>query len=194
MRADAEVVGGGRGQPPGGDDERGHRQRLRIDAEGDLHHGHVAADDDLVDLLLWDAGLLADLHGQLVHRLVGARLQELERVGIHHGGRDAGDHVGPERLLSVQHRAHSDWLPGAEVEQGGHHRGGSQVEGDRVALLGGVARLDVDQDVVADDRGDLEVAAPKRAAELAHRAQLDRQLEVVNRRKHALQVRHLVLE
>jgi len=59
---------------------------------------------------------------------------------------------------------------------------------------GGVARLDVDQEVVADDRGDLVVGRPQRAAEHAHRTRVDAQLVVVHGGQHPLEVGGLVFE
>ena len=67
-------------------------------------------------------------------------------------------------LLSIE--AHRDRRAGGEVEQRGDDGGGAEVEGDRVAAVGGVAGLDVDQGLVDDHRGHLEVglrAAPSAA-------------------------------
>ena len=88
------------------DDERRHRERLGIDAERELRHRHVAAERDLVDLAGVDARLRADLLGQLRERLLRALLERVERALVHHRRRDARDHVGAERLLAVEHRAH----------------------------------------------------------------------------------------
>ena len=91
----------------------------------------------------------------------------------------------------------SDWtgerLAGLEVEQRGHHRGGAEVEGERVAGARRVARLDVDHLLVDDDRGDLEARGAQDAAELAHDVQRDVGLEVVDGVEQALHVRALVL-
>ncbi len=92
------------GMRPRRDRERRHRQRLRIDPERDLDHRHVAGDDDLVDLGRIDAGFLADFVGELLQRLVRARLQQRQRLVVHHRRRDPRDHVGAERLLPVQDR------------------------------------------------------------------------------------------
>ena len=158
VHADAEVAGQRLGQLVRGDREGRHRERLGIDPEGEVHHRRVAADGDLVDLLGRDARLLAHLGGQRGHRLVRARAQRVERVGVHHRGRDARDDVAAEGLLGVEQRLDRERLAGLEVEQRGHHRGGAEVEGERVAGARRVARLDVDHLLVDDDRGDLEGA------------------------------------
>ena len=67
-------------------------------------------------------------------------------------------------LLSIERTASGRAVD--EVEQRRDHRGGAEVERDRVAALGRVARLDVDQPVVDDHRRDLPVrrrAASRRA-------------------------------
>ena len=60
---------------------------------------------------------------------------------------------------------------------------------------GGVARLDVDQHVVAHHRGDVEVRLAQHACRAcAAPARLDPRLEVVDRGEHALDVGALVLQ
>ena len=54
-------------------------ERLRIDAERELDHRHVAGDDDLVDLGRVGTGLRADLLGQLGERPVRLPAELLER-------------------------------------------------------------------------------------------------------------------
>jgi len=89
MDADAEVGRRDRREPAGGHDERRDGQWLRVDAERDLGHRHVAAQHHLVDVLGLDAGLGAHLAREQVERLRGPGLEHLERVGIHHRRRDA---------------------------------------------------------------------------------------------------------
>ena len=120
--------------------ERRHPERLGIDPEGEGGHRRVAGDRDLVDVRRIDTALDADLLRELVERLARERLQPAERLGIHHRGADPGDHVATERLLLVEPRGDGDGCAGAEVEQGRDDRGGAEVEGDRVAAVGGVAR------------------------------------------------------
>ena len=62
----------------------------------------------------------------------GGGLQPAERVGVHHRGADPGDHVAAEGLLLVEHRGDRDRGAGGDVEQGGDHGRGAEVEGDRV--------------------------------------------------------------
>src|SRR5256885_4897626 len=61
-------------------------------------------------------------------------------------------------------------------------------------MAGCVARLDVDEQVVDEDGGHLPVRPAQRAAELAHDAEWDAQLDVVHRGDQALEIRVLILE
>ena len=126
---------------------------------------------DLVHLGRIDTRLGADLPREQAEGLLGAGLQRIQRVGIHHRGRHPRDHVGAVGLLTVEHRAHRQRLAGAQVKQRRHHRGRAEVVGDGIAAVGGVAGLDVDQGVVHHHRGDLEVGAAKQRRELGDRAQ-----------------------
>ena len=76
---------------------------------------------------------------------------------VHHRRRDPGDDVGAERLLALRIERTAARLAGLEVEQRRHHGRGPEVERDRVARCRRVAGLDVDQEVVRDDGGDLPV-------------------------------------
>ena len=133
VHGDAEVGGLQRRRLVRGDDERRHGERLRVDAERELRHRHVAAQRDLVDLARVDAGLGAHLLGELRERLLRAGLQRVERALVHHRRADARDHVGAERLLAVEHRAHRGRRARLEVEQRRDHRGRAEVVGDREA-------------------------------------------------------------
>ena len=83
----------------------------------------------------------------------------------------------------------------SRVEQGGDHRGGAEVEGDRVAhVAGGVAGLDVDQVLVDDHRGHLEVGLPQHRRQPAQHVQVGLRLEVVDRVEQPGQVGALVGE
>jgi hypothetical protein len=138
-----------------------HPQRLGIDSKGELGHGGVAGHRYLVHLGGVDPGLGADLSSQLVEGLLGEHSQPVQRRLVHHGGADARDHVAAERLLLVERRAHRDGRAGGRVEQGRDHRGGAEIEGDRIPALGRVAWFDVDEYVVDYHRGHLEVAGSK---------------------------------
>ncbi len=100
----------------------------------------------------------------------------------------------PNGCWRVEHRAHRLRLPGLEVEQRRDDRRRAEVERERVPRRGRVARLDVDEQVVADDRGHLPVRLAQRRAEPACDVERHAQLEVVHRREHALEVGGLVLE
>ncbi len=189
----AEVGRGERRRVVRGDHERRHRERLGVDPERELRHRHVAAERDLVDLARVDARLGADLLGELRERLLRARLERVERALVHHRRADPGDHVGAERLLAVEHRADRGGRPGLEVEQRRDDRRRPEVEGDREAPRGRVARLDVDQLFVADHRGDVPVGAPEDAAERPQHRQPGVRREVLERVLQALEVRALVL-
>ena len=193
VHVDAEV-GGPRGRElVRRHGERRHRERLGIDPERDLHHRDVAAHRDLVDLARRHVGVGEDLGGQLGHRLVGAGLQRPEGLIVHHRRRDAGDHVGAEGLLAVEHRAHGRRLAALEIEQRRHHRRGPEIEGDGKAPGGRVPGLDIDQLVVDHDRGDVEVRAAQGAAQRSQRLDRRMGLEVVECVADALQVGALVL-
>ena len=60
------------------------------------------------------------------------RAQDAECVGIEHRRADARDHVGAERLLPVQDRAHRERLAGLEIEQRRDHSRRSEIERERV--------------------------------------------------------------
>ena len=148
---------GGRRELVRGDDERRHRQRLGVDPERELHHRDVAADRDLVDLA-GSTPASAKTSPASSESVSCARVaQRGKRLRVHHRGRDAGDHVGAVRLLAVEHRAHGRRLAALEVEQRRDDGRGAEVERDREPPVGRVARLEVDQLLVADDRGDVEV-------------------------------------
>ena len=178
----------------GHDHERRHRQRLGVDAERQLHHRHVPADGDLVDLLGGHLGLGQHLGGQLRHRLVRAVAQLSHRLGIHHRRRDPGDHVGAEGLLAVEHRTDRGRLAGVQVQQRRHHRRRAQIKRDREPPGRRVAGLQRDQLPVTDDRGHVEERCAQHPAELAQQLQRGVGLQVVQPGQHALEVRDLVLQ
>ncbi len=120
--------------------------------------------------------------------------QPPERVRVHHRRGDPRDHVGAERLLLVQHRAHRGRLARLEVEQVRDDGRRAEVEREREPARGRVARLDLDQLVVAEDGGHLPVGVAERPAEPAHELERGAQLEVVHRGEHAVEIRGLVLE
>ena len=88
--------------------ERRHPERLGVDAEHQRGHRGVARERHLVDVRRVDAGLRAHLLGELAQGGRGRLLQPAERVGVHHGGADPGDHVAAEGLLLVEHRRDRD--------------------------------------------------------------------------------------
>ena len=177
-----------------GDDERRHRERLGVDPERELHHRHVAAHGDLVDLARAPPRPPRTPRRPARQRLVRARAQGAERALVHHRRRDPGDHVGAVGLLAVEHRARRGRLPGLEVEQRRHHGRRPEVEGDREAPGGRVAGLDVDQLLVADDRGDVECAARSVVPSVRRSSSDGLWLEVVDGVEHPLEVRALILE
>ena len=152
------------GQAPGGDRERRHRERLGVDAERELDHRDVAGDDDLVDVCGIDSSFRADLRRQLLERLVRAILQHPQRALVEHRRRDPRDDVGTEWLLRVQDRLDRLRLPRLEIEQRCDHRRRAEIERERVAAAGRVARLDVDQEVVDEHGGNLPVRPAQRPA------------------------------
>ena len=125
----AGTTGGRRGRLH----ERRHAERLRVDAQHQRGHRGVARERRFVDVQRVDAALAADLLGELGQRLVRGVAQPAEGGRVHHRRADPGDHVAAEGLLLVEHRGHRDRGAGDQVEQRGHHRGGAEVEGDRVA-------------------------------------------------------------
>ncbi len=125
---------------------------------------------------------------------MGEPREYAKRRRVQHGRADPGDHVGAERLLLVQHGRHRQRRAGGEVEQGGDDRGGAQVEGDAKQPAGGVARLDVDEDVVDDHSGHLEVGSAQPQAEAAQHGQVDPEFEIVERGQYPLDVGLLVGE
>ena len=157
-------------------------------------HRRVAGDRHLVDVGRVDAALGADLDRQRGQGLRRRALQPAEGLGVHHRGADPGDHVAAERLLLVEHRGHRDRRAGGDVEQGGDHGGGAEVEGDGVLRLRGVARLDVDQRLVDDHGGDLEVGRAQHRRQPAQHVQVGDRLEVVDRLEQPVQVGALVGE
>jgi len=65
---------------------------------------------------------------------------------------DTRDDICAKRRLSVEGREDRSRHPGAQVHQGAHHRGGSDVERDAEALACGVPCLDRDE-VLAREYG-----------------------------------------
>ncbi len=179
-------------QLPRGHDERGHAERLRVDAERDVRHRGVASDRDLGNIGRIGLRLRAHLSSQLPQGFPGERAQRAQRAGIEHRCADPGDHVGAERLLLVQHRRHCERRPGTEVEQRRDDCCGAEVEGDAEQLPGRVASLHVDEHVVDDDRGDLEVGRAQPAAEVAQHGEIYPQFQVVQRCQHPLDVGLLI--
>ena len=59
---------------------------------------------------------------------------------------------------------------------------------------GGVAGLDVDHELVADDDRDVEVRLPQGAAERPRNRRVELERDVVDRRRDPLEVRRLILE
>ncbi len=175
-------------------DEGRHSQRLGIDPERELRHRRVAGERHLVDLAGVDLALLADLLGELLQGLAREVAQALERGRIEHRGRDARDHVGAEGLLAVQPRAYGERRAGGEIEQRRDDGCRSEVERDRVAAIGRVARLDVDEEVVHDDARDAEVRLAQDARQAAENADLDAEVEVVDRVPKPVEVGSLIRE
>ncbi len=87
-----------------GQDERGHSERLGIDPEEQLHHGRVARERQLVHLVRGDACLDENVHGEIGQRGLCEVAQAVQGLGVEHGGTDAADDIGAERLLPVEHR------------------------------------------------------------------------------------------
>ena len=123
---------------------------------------------------------------------VRGRAEPVEGVGVEHRGADPRDHVAAEGLLPVEHRVHGQRGAGAEVEEGGHHGRGAEVEGDRETAVGGVTRLDVDEGLVHDDRGHPVVARTQDRRQPAEGVQVRLRVEVVDRVEQPGEVRPLV--
>ena len=152
----------------------------------------LPATRDLVNLIRLDVASGADRLRQLGQGLLGQLLQLVQGARVHHGGADPGDHVGAERLLLVQRGLHRHRGAGGQVEQGGHHRGGAEIEGDTEPAAGGVAGLDRDEHVVDDHRGDLVVRLAQRPAEGLEHGQFGPRLQVLELGQHPLHVAGLV--
>ncbi len=144
-------------------DERGHVRRqsdgLRVHAAEQVHHGGVAGHDRLVDLLGLDPGLFLHPSQQLVHRGDRRLLESRDVLLILHGTRHTGDHVGAEWRLVVDRGGHRNRGPGAQVHERAHTRRGADVERRAEHAIGGVARLDVDQVLPHQRRGDVRGGA-----------------------------------
>ena len=194
VHVDAEVGSGRLRKLPRRDREGRHRQRLRVDPQRKLDHRHVAGDDDLVDLRRVDARFLADLLSQGRERLVRLGSEHGECALIEHRGADSRDHVCTERLLRVQDRAHRCGLPGLEVEQRRDASRRTEVIGDGVAPFRRVAGLDVDQQIVDDDRGHVPVGLAQGVPEHPQQVEWHAELEVVDRVRHPLEIRDLIFE
>ena len=175
-------------------DERRDAERLGVDPERQRGHRRVAGERHLVDVQRVDPALAADLLGERGQRLGRGLLQPAEGGRVEHGRADPRDHVAAERLLLVEHRGHRDRRAGHQVEQGGDDGRRAEVEGDRVADGGGVAGLDVDERLVDDDRGHLEVGLAQHLRQPAQRVEVGERLEVVDRVEEPDQVGALVLE
>ena len=172
--------------------ERRHPERLGVDAERERGHRRVAGQRHLVDLGRVDAGLGAHVRGELGQGLPGRGLQPVERPRVEHRGADPGDHVAAEGLLAVEHRGHRERGAGGDVEQGRDHGRGPEVERDRVAPAGGVTRLHVDEGLVDDHRGHLEVGLAQHAGQPAQHVQVGRRGQVVDRGEQPVEVGALV--
>ena len=194
VHAHAELGRRRRRKLPRGDRERCHRERFRVDPERELDHRDVAGDDDLVHLGRVDLRLVADLGRQPRERLVRLRAQHAERARVEHRRADPRDHVGAERLLRVEDRAHGKRLPGLEVEQRRNAGRRAEVVGNRMAPRGRVARLHVQQQVVDDDGRHVPVRVAQCLAERTQELERHAQLEVVHRGEDALEIGDLVLE
>ena len=174
MQGETELRRGHVGERPRGHDERRHADGLGVDAERELGHRRVAGERDLVDVAGLDLSLRAHLLGELLHRLAGQVAEAVERLGIEHRRRDAGDHVGAEGLLAVEHRPHRDRRARREVEQGGDDGRRPEIEGDRVQTPGRVPGLDVDEEIVGDDACHAEAGGAQHAREAAQHARAPR--------------------
>ena len=114
---------------------------------------------------------------------------------VHHRRRDPRDHVGAERLLRVEDRAHRLRLAGLEVEQRRDDGRRAEVEGDRVAACRScrpARRRSAGRRRArrSPSSRDARSVPPS----VAHDLERDAQLDVVHRREHALEIRALVLE
>ena len=120
--------------------------------------------------------------------------EHVQRSRIEHRRADPRDHIRAERLLGVENRAHRGRLAGLEVEQRRDAGGGAEVVRDRVAARRRVAGLDVQQQVVDDDRGHIPVRVAQCLAERTHELQRHAELEVVHRVRDPFEIRDLIFE
>ena len=100
----------------------------------------------------------------------------------------------PKGCWALSVEATASGRAGADVEQRADHRRGAEVEGDGVARGRGVAGLDVDEGLVDDDRGDLEVGLAQHGRQPPQHVEVGGELEVVDRVGEADEVGALVGE
>ena len=101
-----------------------------------------------------------------------ARLELLQAVGTGAGHENSRQHVVAEAGLRIEPRGDADLPAGGQVQQGGHERRGAQVDGNPVGIPLRVARLEVDEAIVIQHGGALEIGVPQAARKLAEQAQI----------------------
>jgi hypothetical protein len=74
---------------------------------------------------------------------------------------DPRNDVGTKWRLAVQGRANRLRHAGTQVHQGADHRGRAEIEGNAVALLARISRLERDQVVTAEHGRHLELGLAK---------------------------------
>ena len=122
-----------------------------------MKHGGVTDHDGLIDVFACDPALGIELAEDAIHALQHGLPELAQGSRARHGVADSGDHVRAEWRLAVEGGADGFGHSGSQVHQGAHHGGGPQVEGHPVAHLPGVAGLDRDQLITAQDRSHLEI-------------------------------------
>ena len=156
--------------------DRGHEghfaQRPRIDAAEELLHRGIAGQGHVVDLLPGDARGVAQFADHLVDGLDDDPLELFQPVGTGAGHENSRQHVVAEAGLRIEPRSDADLPAGGQVQQGGNERRGAQVDGHAKGIPLRVSRLEVDEAVVVQHGGALEIGVPQAAGKLADQAQI----------------------
>ena len=119
-----------------------------IDLEQDLGQGGIPGQGDGGDFLTVNAGAVYDFVDDLID---GARnhfmqlIQSARLFRIH----DPGDNVLAVADLTVEVTIFSENIPGDEIDQLAINGGGADIDGDGVVAVAGIARLDIDDLVLA---------------------------------------------
>ena len=166
--------------------------RFGLDPQQQGHHRRVAGQRHFVDLLRLDCRLTANVGGELGECVLGEFGEPRESVGIHHRRADPGDDVAAERLLFVEHRRDRDRRSGRRIKKSGDDRGSAEVESKGVMRCRGVAGLDVDEELIDNDRRDLPVGRADHRRNAAQCMQIHIEFQVVDRGQQPFDIGNLV--